>query len=115
MAFTIDNWMVAWNPNHSTRALDRLGKLKPDGAIEIGKWPDKTGWSSAYDSTDGCCDTQRHKFSIDGKVAQMFIDFHTLVVRDGIDPLVAHREFLKIDEYRKRISPEIEGADLGED
>src|SRR5262245_3854508 len=27
------------------------------------------------------------------------LDFHTLVVGDGIDPMVAHREFLKIDEY----------------
>jgi hypothetical protein len=41
----------------------------------------------------------------------MFIDFHTLVVGDGIDPLAAHAEFLKIDEYRRRISPDIDGAD----
>ncbi len=40
----------------------------------------------------------------------MFIDFHTLIVRDGIDPQAAHREFLKIDEYRRRISPDIDGA-----
>jgi hypothetical protein len=40
----------------------------------------------------------------------MFIDFHTLVVRDGIDPQAAHREFLKIDEYRKRIAPDTPGT-----
>ncbi len=40
----------------------------------------------------------------------LFIDFHTMVVRDGIDPLAAHQEFLKIDEYRERISPDIPGA-----
>ncbi|MCK1282238.1 hypothetical protein IVB46_44190 [Bradyrhizobium sp. 61] len=113
MAFSIDKWMVAWNPKHSTPALDRLGKAKPDGAVEVGIWPDKTGWSDDYDSTVGCCDTKRSGFSLEGKVAQMFIDFHTLVVGDGIDPKAAHREFLKIDEYRRRISPDIDGADIG--
>ena len=34
----------------------------------------------------------------------------TLVVRDGIDPQAAHREFLKIDEYRRRVSPDIDGV-----
>jgi hypothetical protein len=33
-------------------------------------------------------------------------------VRDGIDPMAAHREFLKIGEYRRRISAEIEGAEI---
>jgi hypothetical protein len=41
----------------------------------------------------------------------MFIAFHTMVVRDGIDPQAAHDEFLKISEYRRRIAPDIEGAD----
>ena len=40
----------------------------------------------------------------------MFIDFHTLVVGDGMDPQAVHRQFLKIDEYRRRISPDIKGA-----
>jgi hypothetical protein len=41
----------------------------------------------------------------------MFITFNTIVVRDGIDPQVAHRAFLEIDEYRQRISPDMDGAD----
>lgn len=41
----------------------------------------------------------------------LFIDFHTIVVRDGVSPQDAHREFLKIDEYREFISPDIDGAD----
>lgn len=41
----------------------------------------------------------------------VFVDFHTLVVREGIAPEVAHGEFLKIDEYRELISPDIQGAD----
>lgn len=31
------------------------------------------------------------------QIGEMFINFHSLVVRDGIDPRVAHHEFLKID------------------
>ena len=48
----------------------------------------------------------RHKMKLSEKVMMMFIDFHMIVFRDGIDPQKAHKEFLKIDEYRRRISPE---------
>jgi hypothetical protein len=40
----------------------------------------------------------------------LFLEFHTLVVRDGIDPQALHKEFLKIDEYRWRLAPDVEGA-----
>ena len=43
----------------------------------------------------------------------LFIEFHTIVVRDRIPVDAAHREFLKIDEYRRRIAPDIPGADGG--
>lgn len=41
----------------------------------------------------------------------MFIHFNTLVVRDRVDFESVHREFLKIDEYRQRISPDTPGAE----
>jgi hypothetical protein len=41
----------------------------------------------------------------------MFVLFNTLVVRDKVDPQVAHQAFLAIDEYRKTISPDTPGAD----
>ena len=41
----------------------------------------------------------------------LFIEFNTIVVRDQVPVEAVHREFLKIDEYRKRISPDIPGAD----
>jgi len=47
------------------------------------------------------------------RLALLMVDFHTLVVRDGLDPQVVHREFLKVDEYRRLISPDCEGADPG--
>ena len=97
----IDNWMVAWTPD------------EPE-AVEVGPWPDRTGWSCRpgrrLDFTTGCCELARHDWPEDRKVMMMFIDFHTLIVRDGIDPQAAHREFLKIDEYRRRIAPDIDGV-----
>ncbi len=95
---TINNWMAAWTPG------------APE-SVEVGPWPDKTGWSDPYQYTGGCCELARHKWPKDRKVMMMFIDFHTLIVRDGIDPQAAHREFLKIDEYCRRISPDIDGAE----
>ena len=95
--YTIDSWMVAWTPG------------EPE-TVEVGPWPDETGWSDPYSFTTGCCELVRHKWNEDRKVMMMFIDFHTLIVRDGIDPQAAHRKFLKIDEYRRRISPDIDGA-----
>jgi hypothetical protein len=49
------------------------------------------------------------------QVAFMFVDFHMLVVDDGIDPQVAHQAFLAIDEYRPTISNHIPGATYPED
>ena len=42
---------------------------------------------------------------------RLFVEFQTLVVRDGIDPQEAHKAFLVVDEYRKLIAPDIVGAD----
>ena len=48
----------------------------------------------------------------EARVARLFIDFQTLVVRDGLDPQAVHRAFLAIDEYRFRIAPDTEGAEF---
>ena len=98
MGYAIDEWQVAWNA--------QLKAASPSSAVEVGK---STGdWTDGYNNAQG---TEGR--TLDGKVAHMFITFHTLVVRDGVDPLKAHSEFLKIDEYRRRIDSEIEGADDG--
>jgi hypothetical protein len=47
----------------------------------------------------------------DRQLLAMFILFNTITVRDGIDPQAAHKAFLEIDEYRRTISPDQEGAD----
>jgi hypothetical protein len=49
--------------------------------------------------------------SPDQLAAQIFIDFHMIVLRDGVDVQAAHRAFLKIDEFRGSIAPDIPGED----
>ena len=44
----------------------------------------------------------------------MFVAFHAMVVRDGIDPQVVHTAFLEIDEYRAIVDG-IGGAEIYED
>jgi hypothetical protein len=72
MGHGIDDWMVAWNPG--------------SGEVDIGPWPDRTGWSDAYRMTTGCCCMDRHGMTTEGKALMLFIDFNMLVVRDGVDP-----------------------------
>jgi hypothetical protein len=44
-------------------------------------------------------------------VAKVFIEFNTLVARDRIPIDAAHREFLKVMQYRKHIAPDSQGAE----
>jgi hypothetical protein len=60
----------------------------------------------------GACCFDRQEKTYWEQVALMMVDFHTMVVRDGLDPQVVHREFLKIDEYRQFIAPDCEGAEV---
>lgn len=57
-----------------------------------------------------CC---RHVQEARGVKAafHLMTEFHTIVVRDGVDPQEAHQAFLVIDEYRRRIAPDIPGAE----
>jgi hypothetical protein len=94
----IGGWMVAWTPYSGD-------------AIEVGPWPDKSGWSDRYRFTGGCCFEEVRALREPWQIAAMFIDFHTVTVRDRIDPDHAHREFCKIAEFRRRISPEFDEAE----
>lgn len=89
--------MIAWDPR-----TDR---------IQVGPWPDRTGWSRRYLFTDGACTMALHKMAPEVQKAMLFIHFNTIVVRDGVPVAKAHEAFLAIDEYRASISPDIPGAD----
>lgn len=54
----------------------------------------------------GACYSATAKLKPEEVVSQVFIEFNTIVVRDKVDPAKAPAAFLKIDEYRERVSPE---------
>lgn len=81
------------------------------GDVMVGPWPDRTDWSFDYELTGGACYRHWHDMSPEMLALQIFIEFHTMVVRDGVDPQKAHNAFLKIEAYRKLIAPDVDGAE----
>jgi hypothetical protein len=104
MGLDIDGWIVCWTPSRQS-----IEEGSFPGAVLVAPLGDDAYFDNRYVFTGGACYVDRRQMTLEQKVMLMFIDFHTLVVRDGIDPQAAHREFLKIDEYRKRINPDIDG------
>lgn len=92
--------LVAWTPR--TDKID-VGPLISEDARD---------WSRPYSHTGGAAYVAlrecKNEFQRD---MMMFIEFHSIVVRDRVDIDAAHKAFLKIDEYRRRIAPDIKGAD----
>ncbi len=97
---------VAWTPNYDDDPEPRKGEVfvgtKAEVVRQLDAKPRLRMWIGV------CVDAEDTDI---GRTMMMFITFHTLVVRDRIDSLAAHAEFLKIDEYRRRISHDISGAD----
>lgn len=93
---TVIAWTPAWwGGKPDTRGQVTLAPRPPYRAVDpFAMW--------AYATERGQSDAEQ--------VGQVMIHFHTVVVRDGIDPQVAHAAFLGIDEYRSAISPDIKGA-----
>ncbi|WP_336487557.1 hypothetical protein [Methylobacterium nigriterrae] len=97
--------IIAWTPA-------RWADLRPDtaGQVAILPHPDPEGHARRFMMSAGASSSALHALPEEQRIARLFIDFNTLVVRDGIDPQAAHRAFLAIDEYRFRIAPDTEGA-----
>ena len=95
--------MIVWTPAYAEDSETR-------GQVAIVPWPDPGGRRRPYSFSVGACYSVLHTMSEADRIAQLFMDFNTIVVRDGIDPQVAHLAFLQIDEYRERISPDMVGA-----
>lgn len=88
--------MIAWNRG---------------GEIKVVAWPDKAGAARHLRMTCGACYFRTQDFSPEEVTSQVFIDFNTIVVRDGISPADAHKAFLAIDEYRASLADDIPGGD----
>jgi hypothetical protein len=101
--------LIAWTPVHcewreATRGKVRIGPLLRLGDID---WTDHP---VEYSYTGGAAYTEWRKMNPAELLAMVFIEFNTMVVRDGIDPQEAHRAFLAIDEYKTHIAPDMDGA-----
>ena len=108
MEITASNYVVMYNPVFPGHTSD--GELP--GAIKVVLLGSNQVWDRRYGNTIGCCFSERHKMSDDQKKMMMMVDFHTVVVGANIKIEDAHREFLKIKEYRFLISPDIPGAEI---
>ncbi|MBE7200373.1 MAG: hypothetical protein INR70_21565 [Parafilimonas terrae] len=99
--------IIAWTPV-------RWADLKPEtaGQVIVVPAPDTAGEAKRYMMRAGASSSALATLSEEARIARLFIDFQTLVVRDGIDPQAVHRAFLTIDEYRYRIAPDTEGAEF---
>jgi hypothetical protein len=99
--------LIAWTPAYAadlhpaTVGQVKVGPLLGEGDAD---------WTKPYAMTGGASEVALRSWRGDKSRARLFIEFHTLVVRDGIDPQVAHAAFLAIDEYAEAISPDIPGA-----
>jgi hypothetical protein len=108
MTITVNNYIVMWNPRNP------LSQKHLPGLIQVAELGNNIYWDQRFLFSGGMCYVPRRSLSREGKIAMMFIDFHTCIVRDGVKPKDAHREFLKIEEYKTSISLDIEGAVPGD-
>jgi hypothetical protein len=99
--------VIAWTPA-------RWAELRPEtaGQVAVLALPDSAGAAKRYMMRAGASSSALQALSEEARIARLFIDFQTLVVRDGLDPQAVHRAFLAIDEYRYRIAPDTEGAEF---
>lgn len=97
--------LIAWTPVYCEDS-------PAAGQIKIGRLLDNMApdWTSGFKFTGGAAYVERRNLEGWQAIALTFIDFHSIVLRDGIYPQLAHKEFLKIDEYAERMSSDIEGA-----
>lgn len=105
MKYKYKNCMIAWTPKYD---FNRGNETR--GCAEVGQWPDKTGWSKKYQRTVGGCNFDIQQGDKIENLLSIFMEFNVLVVRDGINPQVAHEAFLDIEEYAKHIAPDMRGA-----
>ena len=102
--------LIAWTPIHyadydGPRRLT-VGQVKVGPLIS----GDARDWTEPYAHTGGAAYTRVRELRGAESALRCFVDFHHIVLRDGIDPQVAHEAFLAIDEYRDCLAADIPGS-----
>ena len=84
--FPDDGFMVAWS-------------IEPEPVIEVGSWPDGTGWSDRYQCTTGCCDAFFQSLAR-AERAQALVNLAAGLMFEGVRPLAVLGEFAKLALWR---------------
>lgn len=100
----------SYSARHSTLAIsDWMVGVDPDSrTVEVGPWPDRTGWSDRYAFTTGACFFARSTLS--DRLIGMLDDLDA-VIAWGVAPLDAYREFAKVEWFRQIAAAGIAYAD----
>ena len=108
----IKDALIAWNPANADWPKREAGP----GAIRVNSlrlnW--ETHWDAPYLMTSGGC--YSNVAGMSDIEARHFVmsTFIGIIVGDGVDIQAAHREFLKIEEYRRAIPLDLPGAEPSE-
>lgn len=108
--------MTAWTPNtewyddYSTKGQVRIGPLIGEGMAD---WTKGERHTDDLPFSGGAAWLEMRNAPVHEALVRMFVEFHSMVFRDGIDPLVAHQAFLGIDEYRWALAADVPGAEEG--
>lgn len=84
------------------KAREAMALWEPGGEVLIVPYPNTTGAGDHLPYSALACYTGYTKASDAEVVLAVFCCALTMIVRDGCDPAIVHREFLKIDEYVAR-------------
>jgi hypothetical protein len=95
--------LIAWTPGPCSRVHLPPETQATAGDVAVLAWPDVSGLARAYARTVGADDPSWRAATGEGLAARLSIAFNTLVLRDGIDPSVAHANLLRIEEYRRQV------------
>jgi len=102
--------MYAWSPATSS-ATTAASKSQADadtaGKIEVGERAGNDPWPRRYSKSGGSVYFRQRDWPGEMQAMQMLVDFQQMVLQDGMDPKVVHAEFLKIDEYRDLVLPDL--------
>lgn len=92
--------LIAWTPQSWPSEKCYAGQVMIGPLLR-----DSDGdWTAPCAYTGGAAYTKTRALRRDASALMLFIDFVDMVVRDGIDPLVAHRAFMAADEYREGVA-----------
>ena len=95
-----DDFMIGFLINNPSPAVDGEPFLK---SVEVGPWPDKTGWSTRYAGTSGCCDAAWSDYTTEDKREWLRRFYLDLLLVEGIPQADLDSEFSKIGYWNPNL------------